>query len=133
VPGPSGADQDRPAIHLVRLQAVGPDRGDGLGYLDEQPGQVRQPRQRQPGEIGPVLEAVRRGVEVGPGVGHHRDPSDVELGALGVGLPRRGPAQVVGDLGRRQPRVRDHPVVDLMTQLDQHPPILAPKIAVIMM
>ena len=54
------------------------------GGLDEHAGDGGDTREVEAGEVVAVGEAVERGVEVGPGVGHHVDAPDLELVTLGV-------------------------------------------------
>ena len=95
------------------------DRGRRLGQPDHQPGQVDQVRERDASQVGALGEPVRRHIQVRSGVGHHRDPSDVELRAGRVAGPRVDPAQMVGDLRAGQAGERDHAVVDRVAQIHQ--------------
>jgi hypothetical protein len=91
----------------------------GRGHQD--PAQVGHGDQRESGEVEPVGIAVRRCIQVGAGAGDHVDPADVELGAGRVVVARRFAAEVVSDLGSRQPGIGRHPVVDDVAEVDKCP------------
>ena len=78
--------------------------------------------QRHARQVIAVSKPMDRGVDVGPGVGDHRDPADLEGGALGVRCLGRLTRQVQRDLRPWQTRQRDHPRADPVTELDESPP-----------
>ena len=81
---PAGMDQRGSAANLVGGQRVAVD-GAPPGFDSHHNAvQVGDAAKGQAGHVGRAGEAVERAVEVGAGVGHHRDAPDVELGAWPV-------------------------------------------------
>ncbi len=99
VPAPAGSQQYRPPGHVEPLEGLRPDRA---ARVDHKRLQMGAPLERQAGQVVAAAIAVGRGVQVGTGVGHHRDRSDGELRAGLVGPGRGLEAQVLGDLRRRE-------------------------------
>src|SRR4249919_2124629 len=62
---------------------------------------------------------MRGGVEIGAGVGDHRDAADLEFGAGCVDRPGCLPAEVLGDRWSREARIGDHAVTDDVAEFDQ--------------
>ena len=63
--------------------------------------------------------AMERRVDVGAGVREQLDLADLECRARGITGARRVARQPVADQGSGKPRVCDHPVLDLVAQIDQ--------------
>src|SRR6266700_6296929 len=110
-------DQHRSASNVVGGQRVAVDRSPPSTDPHHHAVTVGHTLQGQAGYVGRAGEAVERAVEVGAGVGHHRDAPDVELGARPVAGGGGLPGEVVADLGSGQSRIGDHAVVDLVAQL----------------
>ena len=62
---------------------------------------------------------MKRAVEIGARVGDHLDLADVELGASGIVCPGGLPREKIADHGRGETFVRDHPMLDLVAEIDQ--------------
>ena len=63
--------------------------------------------------------AVKRRIEIGPGIGHHLDLANLKLGSGRVVLPRGFAAQVVADDGSGQSFVGYEAVGDGVAEVDQ--------------
>ncbi len=114
---PTSAEQHGPTDQVQAIEEVGGDRL-GARDIDGHTRHVGHPGQVETGEVVTVSEAVERRVEVGAGVRHHVDAPDLKLVAGRVPLPRRGPAEVVGDGRPGQPGIGDGPVGDRVAEVD---------------
>jgi GntR family transcriptional regulator/MocR family aminotransferase len=115
---PPCVDQHGSASNVVGGQHVPVDRGPVI-HPHHDAVQVGDAVEGHAGHIGRAGEAVERAVEVGAGVGHHRDPPDLEGGAGPVAGGGRFPGEVVADLGSGQTRIGHHSVLDPVAQLDE--------------
>ena len=129
VPVVARPDQDRHPSERDALEHTGIDRGSQLPRVDPHRRHVHEPIQRQTGQVRPVRQPVERAVHVGPGVPAQRHHVDLERDTRRVrGLARLAVQERVG-LGHGQARVRGHPGLDRVAEVDQavgghrrHPP-----------
>src|SRR5690606_1984237 len=114
---PAGGEQDGLTFEADAVQCLDPDLL--FGHRETQTRQVRYELQREVGEVEAVGVPVKRRVQVGPGIGNHVDPANVELGARFVAIARVLPTQKVGDLGAGETRVGGHSFDDRVREVDQ--------------
>ncbi len=96
-----------------------PAADDGDPEIHDQPVEIGDALQGQPCQVDAVAVAVEGRVDVGAGIGDHRDPADLELDARRVVGAAGLPAQVIADLRPRQPRIGGHALVDGMREINQ--------------
>ena len=113
-------DQHRPAAE-IKIAQQSLINGAGAGYTDPHHDaiEIGERFQRQPGQIGSVGVAMKRGIDVGAGVRHHLDLPDMELRPLGVDRPGGLAAQIIADDRRRKSLVGHHPILYCVAYIDQ--------------
>src|SRR3989449_358627 len=90
-----------------------------LGRPDHNPRQVRHRLKRISGDVRPILEAMKRGVDVRTGVREHPDLADLESRAGAITGARGLAAQPIVDNRRGEALVGHHPVLDAVAEVDQ--------------
>jgi hypothetical protein len=115
---PAGGDEHGAALDVDAAERVRLDRpAVPPAAADHQPGEVDDAAELERGQVGGAREPVRRRVDVGPGVRDEVDAPDLEGGARRVAGARRLVREEGRDDRRRDPRVGDHPVDDLVAQV----------------
>src|SRR5439155_16236153 len=64
---------------------------------------------------------MKRGIEIRAGVGHHVDLANLELRPLGIKRPGFLSTEEVADERGGQAAVSDHPVLNDVAQIEEHP------------
>ncbi len=82
-------------------------------------GEVRELLQFQLRQVLAIRIAVKRRIQIGPGIRHHLDLADLKLGSRRVVFPGGFTAQVVADDRGGKAFVGDEAVLDGVTEVDQ--------------
>src|SRR5580765_4127542 len=120
MPVPAGLHQHRLAFQWQALKQLARKRTAPLRRMHQDTFQTCQGSQRQLGKIFAICKSMEWTVEVRACVGHHLDAADVELCAWCVVRARSFAAEEIANQRRRQPFVSDHPMFNVVTEVDEH-------------
>src|SRR5438034_1230385 len=116
---PASVNQHGLPTHLDPPEDIGVDRPSPIGAVNDNSVKVRHRLKRIAGDVLPLCVAVEGSVDVGPRVREQIDHPELEGRAGRIAGVGGLAAEPVADLRRGEAGIGDHPVLDLVTQIDE--------------